>query len=84
MTIEDFKKNVAPYMKKGYVFMEQDGTWKFSRTKPTLIGAYRPDNHIKCLCWDRGFRLDDWFDIEPVENWKESLIEVGSADKTRK
>ena len=70
MTIDEFKKNIAPYMKRGWVAMERDGTWEYSRKKPKIISGMGS-------CWDRGFRLDDWFNIEPVDNWKESLIEVG-------
>lgn len=77
ITIEEFKKNIAPYMKKGYVFMEDNGTWEYSRVKPAIIESYVPDMFVKVTCWNRGFRLDDWFDIEPVDNWQESLIEVG-------
>lgn len=75
MTIDEFKKNIAPYMKKGFVFMEQDGTWEYSRDKPKIIYAYLYSK--KVYCWNGGFSLENWFDIEPVDSWKESLIEVG-------
>lgn len=29
MTIDEFKKNIAPHMIKGYVVMDRDGTYKF-------------------------------------------------------
>lgn len=77
MTIDEFKKNIAPYMKKGYVFMENDGTWEYSHDKPKIIFAYLYAK--KVYCWNWGFSLENLFDIETVDNWKESLIEVGKC-----
>ena len=79
MTIDEFKKNIAPYMKKGFVFMEQDGTWEYSCDKPKIIYAYLYSK--KVYCWYGVFSLEDMFDIEPVDNWQESLIEVGKCLK---
>lgn len=71
MTIEEFKKNIAPHMNKGYVAMDQNGLYcYYKKYKPVLdvrtwistIGDY---DELSC------------FNIEPVEDWTKSLIEVG-------
>lgn len=70
MTIDEFKKNIAPYMRHGFVFMNENGGWMYCRDKPEIF-------------FDKGYWSDneqeDWlpFNIELVDNWKESLIEVG-------
>lgn len=70
MTIKEFKKNIAPYMKKGYVAMNEVGDWDFFIGKPEAWFHNWSDSF--------GFSSSlDMFDIEPVNNWQESLIEVG-------
>lgn len=71
MTIDEFKKNIAPHMKKGWVAMDEDNKWFWHNDKPVICGE-------EWLC--RFFYNLKKFDIEPVDNWKESLIEV-SNDK---
>ena len=34
MTLDEFKKNIVPHMKKGYVAMDRDLTFKFFKYKP--------------------------------------------------
>ena len=29
MTIDKFKKNIAPYMKKGWIAMDDNGVWNW-------------------------------------------------------
>lgn len=73
MTIDEFKKNIAPHMKKGFVAMDKDGSWRYQGLQPSLnedYGEWEPANTINCL--------DDAFNIEPVEDWTKSLIEVGT------
>ena len=36
MTIDEFKKNIAPYMKKGFVAMNKDETWTWFNMKPKV------------------------------------------------
>lgn len=67
MTIDELKKNIAPYMRKGWVAMDKDGCWSFYEGKPSMNYDY----------WGRIDYVELPFDIEPVDNWKESLIEVG-------
>lgn len=76
MTIDEFKKNIAPYMKKGWVAMQQIGGWTYYSSKPEII--YDDWSNF----WngsDGHYEYLGMFDIEPVDNWKESLIEVGNA-----
>ena len=44
MTIDEFKKNIAPYMRKGWVAMDRDCTYKFYKYKPKrndILGQWR-------------------------------------------
>ena len=71
MTIDEFKKNIAPFMRKGYVAMNQDGLYcYYRRYKPILdILTWTNPNgdYIELSC----------FDIEPARDWTRSLIKVG-------
>lgn len=71
MTIDEFKKNIAPYMKKGWAAMgEKTKQWFFAETRPEACDELK--------AWLVMWAIDlDMFDIDPVDNWKESLIEVG-------
>lgn len=71
MTIDEFKKNIAPYMRKGWVAMDKDGDYWWYDKKPTLgikngIWVYKSEaRNLKA------------FDIKPVKDWTKSLIKVG-------
>lgn len=71
MTIDEFMKNVAPYMKKCWLAMDKDGTWcRFSR---------KPHINMTLYVWDSCDydRISDFFvDIEPVEDWTKSLRRI--------
>lgn len=73
MTIDEFKKNIAPFMRKGWVAMDKGGEWRWWQYEPVQI----PEEN----CWWEIFgdyiRLSLVFNIEPVEDWTQSLIEVG-------
>lgn len=72
MTIDEFKKNIAPYMRKGYVAMDKDLTFKFFKYKPKrndILGQWR--------CRYSYTFLDRIFTIRPVDDWTKSLIGVG-------
>lgn len=74
MTIDEFKKNIAPFMCKGYVGMDKDETWCFYIKKPFICEkscVWLPDVE------DDYVILTTLFNIEPVENWTKSLIETG-------
>lgn len=70
MTIDEFKKNIAPYMKKGWVAMDENGLYCYYNYKPVLnclTWLNIKGDYIKLTC----------FDIKPVKDWIKSLIEVG-------
>ena len=71
MTIEEFKKNIAPYMRKGWVAMDTDNSWWWFDTKPST--------EIINEQWINMSEARNLaaFTIEPVEDWTKSLIEVG-------
>ena len=74
MTIDEFKEKVAPYMNKGFVAMDKDNTWWWYKNKPIRFRVYwrfKPETENK-TCF-----LAKLFNIEPVEDWTQSLIEVG-------
>ena len=72
MTIDEFKKNIAPYMRKGYVAMDKDTNWFYYSVKPKI--------KLTLESWDSDGDFSDLiaFNIEPVEDWTKSLIEVGA------
>ena len=72
MTIDEFKKNIAPHMKKGYVAMDNDCNYFYYNTKPMIdIEEEEWDYDDTCS------GLFNMFNIEPVKDWTKSLIEVG-------
>lgn len=72
MTIDEFKKKVAPYMKKGFVAMDKDCGYFYYNTKPKIdIEKEEWDYDDTCS------GLSYIFDIEPAREWTKSLIEVG-------
>lgn len=71
MTFDEFIKNVVPHMKSGWVAMDKDGTWEWYEGRPKCVV---PAGMWTALCITH-IRLD-MFNIEPVEDWIDSLIEV--------
>ena len=74
MTIDEFKKNIAPYMRKGWVAMDEDGQYWWYKRKPRKLKHYW---NIKILKGDDICYLPKLFNIESVDDWTKSLIEVG-------
>ena len=72
MTIDEFKKNIAPHMNKGYVAMDNDCIYFWYNTKP-MIDIEKEEWDYDDTCHG----LSDMFNIEPVKDWTKSLIEVG-------
>lgn len=70
MTIDEFKKNIAPHMKKGYVAMDSNALYYYYKYKPNR-------NNYMWLCIDGDYDRLSYFNIESVKDWKNSLIEVG-------
>lgn len=60
-------KELIPFMKDGYVAMDEDKQWWFHKELPTKINNW----------WDSDSCLQlTMFNIAPVKNWRESLIKV--------
>lgn len=74
MTLDEFKKDIAPHINKGYVAMDKDETWLWYKEKPRRFRVYW---RIKTGTENEICFLGKLFSIEPVENWTQSLIEVG-------
>lgn len=74
MTIEEFKKNITPYMNKGWVAMDRNKRYWWYSVEPTKTNSYwcitTKDENDVCF-------LGKIYNIEPVKNWSKSLIEVG-------
>lgn len=63
-------KVLLPLLKKGWVAMDEDGTWYWYEKKPRISYV----NWVVEICL---FRTLDGFNIKPAENWEESLQECG-------
>lgn len=74
MTIDEFKEKVAPHMNKGYVAMDKDKMWWWYKEKPRRFRVYW---RIKKGMFNETCFLGKLYNIEPVEDWTKSLIEVG-------
>ena len=61
---------LLPLLKKGWVAMDEDGTWYWYEKKPRIPYV----NWVVEICL---FRTLDGFNIKPVENWMDSLQECG-------
>lgn len=73
MTIYEFIRDIAPKMRKGWVAMDENGSWNWFNSEPT---AFKDE-------WIYGFGIDsyhtnltDIFDIAPVDDWTQSLREI--------
>ena len=61
---------LLPLLKKGWVAMDEDGTWYWYEKKPRISYV----NWVVEICL---FRTLDGFNIKPAENWMDSLQECG-------
>ena len=71
MTIDEFKKDIAPHINKGYVAMDKSGKYFHYTNKPIL------DHQVWTTNKGNYNELSYMFNIEPVEDWAKSFIEVG-------
>lgn len=66
-------QDIIPFMKSGWVAMDQDGVWWWFEKKPELNDFL--------LKWTveagSNYRIEDAFDIAPADDWTKSLIKVG-------
>ena len=72
MKIDEFKKNIVLYMRKGWVAMDNDCNYFYYNTKP-MIDIEKEEWDYDDTCSN----LSYIFNIEPVKDWTKSLIEVG-------
>lgn len=67
-------QDIVPFMKKGWVAMDEDGRWFWHENKPFI-------EKLKCAWFNysgtcRMVNLGA-FDIAPADDWTKSLIKVG-------
>lgn len=77
MTIDEFMRDIAPKMRTGWVFYDWIGDWQYC--------AERPDMDLKNGWWMKQQDGADllslqMFDINPVDDWTNSLRKVGCDD----
>lgn len=72
MTLEEFKRDIAPKMEHGYVAMDECNRYCWYSLKPA---AMEEDGLWYLQYFGRWHELP--FDIDPVSDWKESCFEVG-------
>lgn len=74
MTIDEFMRDIAPKMQAGYIFFDWIGGWQFC--------TERPEENYKDGWWMKQQDGADlltlqMFDIDPVDDWTQSLRKVG-------
>ena len=60
---------LLPFMKKGWVAMDKDGSWCWYEEKPRIHRDLWKNNSLYIFL--------SCFNIKPAENWEESLMECG-------
>lgn len=76
MTVDEFMRDIAPKMRKGWIVMDCAERWFWEKYKPTLlvsVASWRANNR-DC---DEEVCLSDCFDIAPVDDWTQSLRKIG-------
>lgn len=69
-------QEIIPFMKEGYVAMDKCGDWYWYAKEPYIEGsAWASDRRTACESFKDFGCLQD---IEPAEDWKQSLIKVGA------
>lgn len=66
---------VAVLFTQGYMVMSRRGTWYYYPSKPVLDS--RDGCWVRASAGDVTIDLSRIFNIKPVENWQESLLECG-------
>lgn len=74
MTIEEFMRDIAPKMNKGWVAMDEDKDWFWYSEEPV---KYWFEGYWNACIDTPVFRLNDIFDIASVDDWTQSLRKVG-------
>ncbi len=73
MIIDEFKKNIAPYMRKGWVAMDKNGKWFYYTEKPICRSL---DGHWVVKAYNALSMLQ--FSLEPAKDWSKSLMRCGN------
>lgn len=69
MTFDEFMIDVAPLMRAGWVAMDEDRRWFYFPYEPRILKNY---------WWGNANEISlSMFDIEPVDDWTQSLRKVG-------
>lgn len=75
MTLDEFKRNVAPYMRHGWIAMDEDEEWFWYEDKPREVGdKWLGDGYILLT------GLLEFFEVKPLTDWTQSCFEVGIVD----
>lgn len=73
-------KELIPFMKDGWVAMDEDGEWHWWQNEPE---RKLKDKRFYSYWWEFDGSivcLSSVFDIEPVSDWTKSLIKVENED----
>ena len=73
MTIDEFMADIAPKMRPGWVAMDKNENWLWYISKPEL---QEYEWYPKNLC----YTSLECFNISPVDDWTQSLMETGSHE----
>lgn len=74
MTMQIDIKELIPFMKDGWVAMEEWERWYWYDEKPFIEDGIWVFEGCSCANLDA-------FNIKPVKNWRESLIKVENKDE---
>lgn len=67
--------DIIPFMNHGWVAMDSNGEWYWYDLKPFVENEYNWCNGLHGCAFDLCM-----FDIEPVDDWKQSLIKIGDSN----
>lgn len=72
-------EELIPFMKKGWVACDKDGTWRFWTTLPLLEDFYTYWQFDLDYITEESEaeNLSVIFNITPAEDWTKSLIKIG-------
>ena len=73
---------LIPLLRKGWVAMDEDGTWAWYQRKPYM--TYNSQCEGEWFSKSGSFLLPYCFNIKSERYWEESLIRVGGKTKKRK
>ena len=71
-------KELIPYLKQGWVAMDENKSWIWFKKKPRLVDG--SDIWLTSV-QGGGFNSLDAFSIKPAEDWTKSLIKVENKDE---